>query len=594
MDSDEEKEDFHAWRGVPGTIILINVFNSMQNESATRSHVATCRLIRHHLRQANTHYVGVCLYGTSDSDSSNFGSQNVFEVFPLSLPNLDDFKKLQNINITSYSQNKTLIMSDALWHCSKMFANCKKQLVTRTVLLLTTLDVPPIQTDRDPTYSRVKEMVKSDIEIKIINVASNDNTPHEFYKEFLIDVSGNHDVKLPRPVWDHQEIENLMYKQSHRNLAIAQLMFEIGEGLEIGIGVYSLLKSNSKPKKDDLDRDTNALVTTVTKTQKVSIECKSSDNSMDVDEDESENKKLPLLKSELIHYQTYGKEKIEFTDKEKNMISNPFGPPMMKLLGFKPASMMRKEKWYYKSSYFLFPNENTVEGSTKAFKGLHKACIDTSVVAICVLCTRVNSRPNIVALSPCSHPLGLDIEIGFDIIRIPFMEQVRQLSIEESEENMDIPQAHKAIMSDVINKLRFDYKPDTFENPVYQSQFRAIEAIALGDEEMEPYIDTTKTDPDKFNDIKGDLFQDIFGPFGATATKRTTTTKESGTTSKKGKTVKDIEVGVLQDRLKNKQIDGYNITQLKQILSSKDIPNLKSIGKLKKNELVELVYEHFG
>ncbi|CAG9795628.1 unnamed protein product [Diatraea saccharalis] len=592
MDSDDEKEEYHSWRGVPGTIILINVYDSKKSDSAVLSHVSTCRLLRHHLRQANTHYLGVCFYGTRELDASNFNTQNVLEVFPLNLPNLEDFKKLQNIDLSLCSQDKTLIMSDALWHCSKMFANCKKQLVTRTVLILTKFEVPPIESDQDPTFSRVKEMVKSDIEIKFINIASNDYTPHKFYKELLIDATGNHDVILPKPVYDPKEIETLMYKQSHRHLAIAQLMFEIGEGFEIGIGVYSLLKSNFQPKKDYLDRDTNAIVTSVNKTQKVSIE-QTPNMSMETDEDETEHKQLPLLKSELIHYQEYGGEKIIFTDKEKKIMTNPFGPPMMKLLGFKPASMLNKEKWYYKASHFLFPNENRVEGSTKAFKALYKACVDTSVVAICVLCTRVNSRPSIVALSPCSHPLGLDIEIGFDIIKIPFMEHVRQLSIyDEDEENIAIPIAHKATMKDVINKLSFDYKPDMFENPVCQSQYRAIEAIALGDEEMEPYIDTTKPDPNKFNDIKEDLFESIFGPFGMIAPKRMAATKESGTTTKRVKT-EEIDEEDFQNRLNNKKINTYNVIQLKQILRSKDIPDLKSISVLKKNELVDLVYKHF-
>ncbi|KAL0869716.1 hypothetical protein ABMA27_005953 [Loxostege sticticalis] len=592
MESDEENEEFQAWKGVPGTVVLINAFNPSSTESPAISHVATCRMIRQHLRFASNHYIGVCLYGTGDSEAASFGLQNVTEICSLNLPNLDDYKKLQSVNITSYGQAKDLKLSDALWHCSKMFTNCKKQLVSRTILMLTRLDIPPVESDHRATYMRVSDLVQSKIEVKIINVANEDVPVDQFYKNFLSEANGGKETAVPKAIWDCKEIENMMYQQSHRHLALARLSFEIGDGLAIGVGVYSLLKSNALPKNVNLHRDTNAILTSATKTVKVSNEGNNSNKvQMDVDEAENEQKQLPVLKSELLHYQNYGGERIEFTDKEKKKLSNPFGPPILKLLGFKPAGIMCKEKWFLKAGYFLYPNEDVIEGSTVAFKALHQACLEMKVVAICVLCTRVNSKPYIVALAPCGHPLGLDVEIGFDVIRIPFIESVRQLPTEDEGDNINVSEAHRRTMKDIVNTLKFDYKPEMFENPKLQSQYKAVEAIALADEELEPFVDTTKPNMEKFQELEEDLFDHLFGPFGATAPKRSGT-KEAGVSSKRTKFDGEIDENLLQNRISNKKVNMYTVEQLKHILKWKNIQSLPALTGLKKNDLVNLVYEY--
>lgn len=590
MDSDDEKEEYQTYRGVPATIILINAYNPSKSEAPAVSHVATCRMIRHHLRLASSHYIGVCFYGT-ETETSSFGLQNVSEICPLNLPNLDDYKKLQSANIESYRQAKELKLSDALWHCGKMFTNCKKQLLSRTIIILTSLDQAPIESDHRATYMRVSDLVESSIALSLINISKEDVAPNIFYKNFINEANAGKEVPLPRPVWNPKDIENLMFQQSHRHLALSQLSFEIGNGLAIGVGVYSLLKSSPQYKNVNLHRDTNAILTSVTKTMKVSTgDTQSSVRDADETED-TEQRQLPLLKSELLHYQEYGGKRIEFTDKERKQINNPFGPPMLKLLGFKPAGLMSKEKWFLKPGYFLYPNENVIEGSIVAFKAFYKACLEMSVVAICVLCTRVNSRPYIVALSPSRNPLGLDVEIGFDVIRIPFMESVRQIPVEE-EENENISEAHRVAMKHIVNNLVFDYKPEMFENPKLQSLYRAVEAIALADDVIDPFVDTTKPCVDKFQSIQEDLFDELFGPFGTNNLKRAATSKATTSNSKKAKSDIEIDEGLLKSRVKDGTVAKYTVAQLKQILQCKDIPNLPALTGMVKKDLVELVYNY--
>lgn len=592
-DSETETEDVPSWRGVSGTVILINVYDPLDMGTAASSFRATCELVQGYLRQTSSELLGVCLYGTADTSESPLGLEGVLQVFPLSAPTLDDYKKLKSVNLSSCGQAKELKLSDALWHTSKMFTNCKKLVANKTVILLTRMDIPPVQVDQKPALKRVVDLADSEVHLKIINISENSYVVDKFYENLLTEAHKGDEFKIPEPIWGHSSIAKLMYHDSHRHMAVAKLSLEIGEGFSIGVGVFGLLKSSVKPKKVQAHKETNQIVSSVITNYKVSTLDEELEEGMNVDGEQLQTKEVPLLKSELLYYQIFGNQKVEFTVDEMKQLRNPFGPPMMKLLGFKPASILSKEKWFLKGCQFLFPSESLVEGSTVAFKALHKACIEMSVIAICVLCSRANSRPFIVALSPCTKPLGLDVKIGFDLIYIPFVENVREVPIEVCEKEID--EAHKIVFKDIIKELQFNYEPDMFENPSLQSLYCAIEALALEKDEVEQIIDTTKSDEKKLKSIDVELFGELFGPFGASAVKRPAAYKASdkGPGVKRERIDEDLDQDLLQSRLSTKTIHKYNVADLKKILRTSSDKGIPALTGLKKDDLIELVYKHF-
>lgn len=584
--NDDNDEEITSWKGVPGVVVLLNVFDPSNKNTATVAHVATCRMLRRYLRLSSPELVGVCLYGIEDSNVSAFGTKSAIDVISLTAPTLNDFKKFREIDVSSYESPKEFKMSDALGACSIMFRNCKKQLLSRTVIILTRLDIAPV--DQKPTLIRVRDLVDFNTDIRIVNIAEDKYEADGFYTKFLKEANKGKDIDIPQPVWDTKEIENMMHKQSHRNLAVAKLKFQIDEGFVIGVGVYKLL-TKTQHKKINLDRVDNAVVSSTTKAVKV-YTSNHDESPMEVDDGvENGLKTMPLLKSETLYYQEFGGERVEFADEEMKMLKNPFGPPMIKLLGFKPTNIMCKEKWFLKSGYFLFPNENIIEGSTVAFKAMHQACIDTKMVAISVLSTRVNAKPSIVALAPCTHPLGLDVEIGFDVIHIPFVENVRDLPELDDNEDTTISREQKGLMKDILKTLMFDYRSDIFENPKLQCEYRAVEAIALEDD-LDPYVDTTILSADRFEDIHATSFEELFGPLKESAPKRSIP-KECGRYAKKAKT-EELDESDLKYRVESKTVEKYTVAQLKDVLQLIIKLEKLALNGLKKAQLVELVYKH--
>ncbi|XP_014365627.2 X-ray repair cross-complementing protein 6 [Papilio machaon] len=586
MDSDDEIEETPKWEGSPGTIVLINALED--SNTIDVAHEATCLLIRQYLRSSSSHNIGVCLYGT-DKTQTDLNSNNIIDIISMDTPTLEGYKKLRATDIASYGKAKEYILSEVLWHCSKIFKDFKKKLSSQTVLILTKLLNPPVKTDQKRSIDRVVNLVGSYTKIIFINISQNDYPIDKFYKELLIDINKSQEYTLPQAVWNPNVIQNMMYQQSHRHLAVAKLSFEVGPGFSIGVGVYSLLRKSNQSylKTSNIDANTNEAVTRVTMRTKVTVN--SGDSPQDGDDDVSkDSKELPLLDSELLFCQEYGGERIEFTKKEKEEMSNPFGPPMLKLLGFKPAIKLCKEKWFLKTGYFLYPNESVIEGSTIAFKALHKACDEMKTVAICMLCTRANSRPNIVALAPCTRPLDLEIEIGFDVIHIPFAENVREIpQLDDESEKLILQKKQKEEMNKILNSLQFNYKADMFENPKLQSQYRAIEAKALQEISIEPFVDTTIQKPEVYQVIREDVFEELFGPFGVSSIKRSCNTDKSNTV-KKIKT-EDINENLVQEMIVNKSVDKLTVAQIKNVLKKRDITFSKSLNK---SDLCKLVYEN--
>jgi ATP-dependent DNA helicase 2 subunit 1 len=80
------------------------------------------------------------------------------------------------------------------------------------------------------------------------------------------------------------------------------------------------------------------------------------------------------------------------------------------------------------------------------------------------------------------------------VVYLPFKEDVRDVVLKGA---AALPCKVDTIdrAKDVITKLTVNYYPKNFPNPVLQTHWRAIEALALNEDDIEPYDDSS-TQPD--------------------------------------------------------------------------------------------------
>ncbi|NXO00960.1 XRCC6 protein, partial [Rhinopomastus cyanomelas] len=126
-------------------------------------------------------------------------------------------------------------------------------------------------------------------------------------------------------------------------------------------------------------------------------------------------------------------------------------------------------------------------GSTTLFNALLIKCLEKEVMALCRYTIRRNTPPRFVALVPQEEEVDEQkVQIappGFHVIFLPYADDKRNVDFTEK-----VPANREQVdkMKAIVQKLRFKYRTDGFENPVLQQHFRNLEALAL--EKMEPEV----------------------------------------------------------------------------------------------------------
>ena len=108
--------------------------------------------------------------------------------------------------------------------------------------------------------------------------------------------------------------------------------------------------------------------------------------------------KQELYEKDIGNYIPLGEKKVEFTKEEMNRIKE-FGEPGLVLVGFKPRDRL---KIYHniKAPYFIYPDDERVENSSKFFDGLIESMLKLKKIAIARFIPRNCSKVRFVALVP--------------------------------------------------------------------------------------------------------------------------------------------------------------------------------------------------
>lgn len=163
----------------------------------------------------------------------------------------------------------------------------------------------------------------------------------------------------------------------------------------------------------------------------------------------------------------FGGAQITFTPEEVTELRN-FGDPVLKIIGFKPISML--PFWAnLKPSTFIYPSEDDYVGSTRVFAALQKKLLADEKMGVAWYIARKNAVPQIAAILPGAEKiddLGAQvIPPGLWITPLPFADDIRQ----NPETTLTrAPEPLIDLMRDVIRQLQLPkalYDPSRYPNP---------------------------------------------------------------------------------------------------------------------------------
>jgi len=180
------------------------------------------------------------------------------------------------------------------------------------------------------------------------------------------------------------------------------------------------------------------------------------------------------------------------------------------LLGFKSATAIPFAHMLG-NAYFVYPNDEAVQGSVMAFGHLHASMLRKGVVAIGELLTRSTSTSRLVALSPIRQRRSIDEDgdvvlkgppDGMVVVSLPFEDDVKALNYGTGPNDKpvmteDLVGAAAALVEKLT--LKNVVLGENFPNMHVKRYWELVEKKALG-----PYPGDAGKEEDIFDDTKYD------------------------------------------------------------------------------------------
>lgn len=575
--------------------------------------------------------MGILLFGTEkskfqdgDDETGKGGLQypHCYLLTDLDVPAAADVKQLRNL-VDDEEEAQSLLqasdeevsMANVLFCANQIFTTKAPNFSSRRLFLVTDNDYPH-SSNRDARNSaavRAKDLYDLGVTIELFPISHPDRgytfDRSKFYNDIVYSSTPS-DPDAPAPVTADIKpansagkdgisllqslLSSVASRSAPRRALFSSVPFEIGPGLKISVKGYILLK-RQEPKRTSYiylppDSDKAQIA-------RLSSTLVADDTARTVE------------KGEIRKAFKFGGETVSFSEEEMAKIRN-FGDPVLRIIGFKPMSML--PIWAnFKHNTFIYPSEEDFIGSTRVFSALQQKLAKDDKFGLAWFIPRRNAVPTLAAVMPGVERRNKEDEqimpSGLWIKPLPFADDVR----EPPDTNLvRAPEGVIDSMRIIIQQLQLpggEYDPEKYPNPSLQWFYKILQALAL--EEDLPEVPEDKTLPkwkqinkragqyvvdwgreldERFNEWSKENARNV-RPTDSGAAKRSKPATNGA--SKKVKS-EDGDGGPSEDDFRSAYekdaLSQYTLPMLKGFLSSK---GLKTTGK--KAELVDAVTRYF-
>ncbi|KAH7049058.1 SPOC like C-terminal domain-containing protein [Linnemannia elongata] len=539
--------------------------------------------------------IGVVLYGTRQAKNAN-NFAHIYVLQDLDVPDVGKIQQLEAIEEqrTNFDEefgtsNGDYTLGEMFWTATNMFGGSAQRIGSKRLFLFTNEDDPHSNdiSLRSASKVRAKDLQEFGIKIELFDMDKPMQKFHRtnFYKDILLDSVDDNEESQSQEEQTTAKLGELLQRVRRKEVkkrSLFNIPFKLSTNLEIGVKGYNLVSTQSK----GLHRNVYTLGEAVREVETVTSWICADTTQY-------------LTAADLKYYWEFGGQKVIF-EKDEVVSMKTFGPPALALIGFKPKTAM---KMYYNLSHsmFLYPDELSYEGSTRAFSSLLIAMHEMDKVAICSFTQRTNYSTRLVALIPQMEVVGAngqEVPPGMQLVPLPWGDDIRPLPImTEYTPPDELINAGKAIISKLNMKRGFH--PDNYENPTLQKHYKVLQATALNQTDMD-IDDKTLPKTQQIYDRAGAYIQH-FKDVAATAELPEDVTpsvdsvpsdQSSVAAAKRARPGPSGGVALQQEmreKYDNDQLNKATVATLKDFLQS-----VGESGAGKKAELVEKVQQYFA
>jgi ATP-dependent DNA helicase 2 subunit 1 len=208
-------------------------------------------------------------------------------------------------------------------------------------------------------------------------------------------------------------VSNINSKQVAKRALFSNLPFEIGPGFKISVKGYNLLQKQRPARSCYVWLGGERAQIVVGESARM-----------------EEDTARTVEKVEIKKAYKFGGSQVLFTPEEQKELKN-FGSPVLRIIGFKPQSML--PVWAsVKKSTFIFPSEEDYIGSTRVFSALWQKLVKDKKVGVAWYIARTNATPVLVAILPSEERVDDATKVpiipaGLWLCQLPFLDDIRSI-----------------------------------------------------------------------------------------------------------------------------------------------------------------------
>ncbi|KAL5601169.1 hypothetical protein BROUX41_005974 [Berkeleyomyces rouxiae] len=410
--------------------------------------------------------------------------------------------------LTPTTQDDPVSMANMLFCANQIFNTRAPNFSSRRLFIITDNDNPHPDDKKAKMAAavRAKDLYYMDVNIELFPITRNsaEFNMSKFYEDIIY--TNFTDEADPSKVLQSKSddgitllkslISNITSKQVAKRALFSGLPFEVAPGLTIGVTGYNVLHKQKPERSCYVWLDDEKPQIAKSKTSMFA-------------EDTAET----VAPKDTKKAYKFGGEYVYFSPDEQTKLRD-FGPPVIRILGFKPRSYVHPWKSIKKST-FIFPSEKHYSGSTRVFVSLWKKLLKDDKVGIVWAITRANSHPGLFALIPSQEetdePTGaLYLPAGMWLYPLPFVDDLR--TAPSAKYNMNPPEKVVDDLAMLVENLWLpnrSYNPVKYPNPQLQWHYRILQSIALEEEIPETPEDATIPRYRAMNKRVGGLIKDV-------------------------------------------------------------------------------------
>ncbi|CAG9331717.1 unnamed protein product [Blepharisma stoltei] len=416
--------------------------------------------------------LALIFYNTGHSKNHmDFKGLYVFqELGPPDAPRIKALQQLRTNEDYKFGHSDALLV-EALWLCHDLLTQ-KHMTASRRIFLFTNQDRPNQNkpNDMQRALQRAKDLAEQDIMLELFPF---NQGAHKFdFEAFFAGAIALEEDEAKEPILGAEKLEDLiavMHKKEYKKRTLGTLNFMLSPTMKVAVNYYCMFRATKKPSPVKLHAKDNKKLKTIT-----TWVC--------------EETGKQLWDHELGFHYELGGIKIPFTKEEVKQIKD-FDTPGLKLMGFKSRNKI-KAYMNVRPSYFIYPEDNRIRGSSQVINSLINAMIKLNKVGMVRIIPRQGALVRFGALLPSLEPPG------FNLVFLPFADDMR------NPENIKGPgQANLApddLVKSAANMIQHiqiaEYNIHNYFNPTIQHFYTRLEALALDAPEPQPIIDALEPD----------------------------------------------------------------------------------------------------